>query len=121
MQHNSINNLRSVIEERAREYHAIKGAEDEWEFETIEQDVIHRIFRYMASTGLTINGCDLQKILDAEDDEDEGVPPEGVDATLMNLMLAIHPADRKENQYTPDIVELWDVFYRAFWPHYFED
>ncbi len=113
--------LKALIQERAKEYHALKESEDEWVFETIEQQVIDRIFRYMVSMGVTSNGYDLQKILDAEDDDDDGVPPEGADAALMNLMPPVHPADRDGTQYTPDIMEVWDAFYRAFWPHYFED
>jgi hypothetical protein len=80
-------------------------------------DVIYTIFEYMYASGFTIEGYDLLKLLDAEDDDDEGVPPEGVDGTLLELMDRIHDPDHSDHIITPpDIRQLWNDFCETSWP-----
>jgi hypothetical protein len=121
MDHHSETELKEYIQKKSTDYHALPESESTFVFVMIEQQVIQAIFQYMASQGLRPGAFDLQMILDAEDDDSDGVPPEGVDATLMSLMPAIHPTGQEVHQYPLSVMALWDFFYRKFWPLCFEE
>ncbi|MBD1400001.1 hypothetical protein [Pelovirga terrestris] len=99
------------------EKHRVCPDEDFWLVEIIEMEVMNALFDYAIDEGMQAPPFDLKKILDAEDDDDPHVPPEGRDAFLLNLLEMISSDDSTDAMQVPaPVKELFQFFRESFWP-----
>jgi hypothetical protein len=115
MNYENIDDIRDLILRKAVR-HRLDEVED-WEAEIIELECSQAIFEYIFATGLIIEDVDLRKLLDAVDDEDEGVPEAGVDATFEDITQRICNPEHDNPIAAPAAVkQLFAFYYETFWP-----
>jgi hypothetical protein len=101
------------INQKAKSFHA---ADEDWEYEEIELDVIHKIFQYCIDHQITFEGFDLETLLNAEDDED--LPGNRYDM-MFDLMKRISGDGNEGNVEVPEeVVKLIDHFNKTFYPDF---
>lgn len=112
----SVAAIKSLIDQNAAEHKTV-SEDDSWHYEALERYILMTIFEYCHQLGIQIEGIDLRKLLDAEDDEDEGVPPEGVEPTLWALQDRMTDPKSLNPIPVPDeVVELFNYYSKTFWP-----
>lgn len=113
-----IDEIKTLIDKNAARH---KQEEDDDFCFMLEIEVSRAIFEYCDFMGLKIEGYDIRKILDAEDDMDEGVPPEGIYEALLNLEIRMTGPDVPNPIQVPEEVkELFEYYEQSFWPDAFE-
>lgn len=112
--------IKTLIDKNAVQ-HKSASDDDSWLYESLEIEVLHAIFDYCDFIGLKIEGYDIRRILDAEDDEDEGVPPEGSYQALLNLQIRMTESDIPNPIQIPnEVKELFEYYEKSFWPDLYE-
>lgn len=107
-----------LIDQNAKKHKSVAEA-DEWHWESLEQEPLLAIFEYCDSIGIQVDGYDIRKILDAEDDEDDGVPPEGRQEALMNLQTRMTEPDCSDPIEVPlEVKKLFEHYEKSFWPDF---
>jgi hypothetical protein len=103
----------SYIDKNAKVFHA---AEEEWEMEELEMDVIRMIFQYCVDQKISFEGFDLEMLLNPEDDE--GLPGNR-DEMMFDLIRRISGDYKEGNVEAPDeVVQLFDHLYKKFYPNF---
>jgi hypothetical protein len=91
----------------------LECAED-WEAEIIEWQVICTIFECGLAQGFNPPDYDLQAILEADDDESDGVPEIGCEAALIDLIERITEPEKSKGIEEPELREMFLTMERAF-------
>jgi hypothetical protein len=111
--------IKELIDKNAKEHKTVPS-EDEWHWGLLEQQAVHAIFEYCDSIGIKPEGYNIRKILDAEDDVDDGVPPEGCQEALLNLQRRMTEPDHPDPIAVPnEVKELFAYYEKSFWPDFF--
>jgi hypothetical protein len=115
---NNIDETKSLIKSNAAKHKDVgDDSGDFWEFELLEVECYQAIFEYMDGVGVKIDGVDIRKLLDAEDDADDGVPDAGVEATLLEIIERICAPEHKNAISVPiEVKQLFDCYHETFWP-----
>jgi hypothetical protein len=114
----NIDEIKALIESNAAKHRSVSDdLDDHSEAEVLEIECYEAIFEYMDGVGVKIDGVDIRKLLDAEDDEDDGVPDAGVEATLFDIMERICAPEHKNAISVPiEVKQLFDCYHETFWP-----
>lgn len=108
-----------LIDKNARAHQSVPD-DDEYEAELLEQEVFSAIFEYCDAVGVKAEGYDIRKILDAEDDDDDGVPPEGCQEALLDLQRRMTDPEAPDPIPVPgEVKELFAHYEKSFWPDFF--
>jgi hypothetical protein len=117
----NIDEIKALIESNAAKHRNVSDdLDDLWEAEVLEIECYEAIFEYIDGVGVKIDGVDIRKLLDAEDDADDGVPDAGVQATLYDFMDRICDPEHKNAIIVPiEVTQLFDFYHETFWPGYY--
>lgn len=109
-----------LIDKNSKEY-KLASEEDAWHWESLENECLFAIFEYCDSIGLKIDGYDLRKILDADEDDNEGVLPQGIIETLFTIQERIIDPNASDFIQAPkEVKELFKYYKKSFWPLYYD-
>lgn len=105
--------------DRNAQKHKSCAEEDDWHWEHLEQEPLLAVFEYCYQIGIRVDGYDIRKILDAEDDADDGVPPEGCREALFSLQRRMTDSDCSDSIEVPlGVKRLFEHYEKSFWPDF---
>jgi hypothetical protein len=116
--HDNIDEVKALIKSNAAKHRNVSDdLDDLWEAEILERECFRAVFEYIDGVGVKIDDVDIRKLLDAEDDEDDGVPDVGVDETLYDIMDRICDPEHRNAISAPiEVKQLFDCYNETFWP-----
>jgi hypothetical protein len=103
--------LEAAIINNAKQF---RKTEEDWEADILEWNTICAIFEYALDQGFQAPGYDLAAILQADDDDDPGVPDIGCEAALIDIMERITREDLPDSIHAPSLNRLLKIMEASF-------